>query len=79
MKEEKERASFKGFFVQHGPLNYQNIFQDEVLRCLMGAEQEITFCQSNANPVPGSCLMKTGPNNTEGGKKEKSLTLKIQF
>lgn len=45
----------------------------------MGAELEITFCQSNANPVPGSCLMKTGPNNTEGGKKEKSSTLKIQF
>ena len=33
----------------------------------MGAELEITFCQSNANPVPGSRLMKTGPNDTEEG------------
>lgn len=45
----------------------------------MGAELEITFCQSNANPVPGSHLMKIRPNNTEGGKKKKSSTLKIQF
>ena len=35
----------------------------------MVAELEITFCQSNANPVPGYHLMKTRQNDTEGKKK----------
>ena len=42
----------------------------------MGAELEITFCQSNTNPVPGSHLMKNRPNNTEGGKKKKKFHFK---
>lgn len=34
----------------------------------MVAELEITFCQSNANPVPGNNLMKTRQNEIEGKK-----------
>lgn len=36
----------------------------------MLAELEITFCQSNANPVTGSLVMKISQNDIERKKKK---------
>lgn len=44
----------------------------------MLAELEITFCQSNANPVTGSLVMKISQNDIER-KKKKAPHFKFSF
>lgn len=66
---ERETASLKWFFVQYSLFNYWNIFEDEVPGCLMVAELEITFCQSDVNPLTSSHILKTRQNYIEEGGK----------